>query len=163
MSTIGVIWSKAVERRRPALLLLAAFIIAGIVIIAVGEILEQGWTRIVGAGLISVASIAFGVLIGWSKPFGERIWAVAGRLRQPIVLVLTIIIAGPLVSGLALVFAGAIVSAGGDRPVLTATALLISLTFIALAAGTAVVSASLALRRRVEPSNSRPDVNGRGE
>ncbi len=146
METLATIWHRATEHRPAAIAGSVAVILLGVALIAIGEVFDWGWTRLVGAGVISIAAIAVGALFGWSDPLRPRIAGVMGSWSRAILMLLTVIMVAPLMIGLVMLFGGAIV--GG----ITATwsqllaGVFISMFFILITLGTVATAVSLAFR-----------------
>jgi hypothetical protein len=144
MSSLSTLWRRATENRTASVSACAAVVALGVVLIAVGEVLDWGWTRLIGAGVISVGSVLAGVLIGWSEPIRPRI---AGLLRQwsrAIVWLLTAIMVAPLLVGLLVAFGG--IANGADDWLLLGLGVLIVALMLGVTGVTVWLAVSLALR-----------------
>jgi hypothetical protein len=164
MDSISALWDRLTGRRRHGLIAAGAAIVAGTLLIAVGEIWEWGWTRLVGAFVISASGTLFGVLLGWSEPGWSRIRCVVRRSARPVVLVLAAIILAPLIVGLVVSFAGLF---GGDQEAgvgLLVAGSVVMVFLLAVTVGLAAEALRLALRAAA--SKNSPDSarsNGKHE
>jgi hypothetical protein len=116
----------------------------GVALIAVGEVLDWGWTRLIGAGVISIAAVMAGVLIGWSDPLRPGVLTVMASWKRLIFIVLTFIMVAPLFAGLIMLMGGAIVGGTGTDWYLVLSGVLLTLLLLALTLVTIIAAVKLA-------------------
>jgi hypothetical protein len=146
MDSIAALRDRLTGRRRHGLVAAGAAIVAGTLLIAVGETWEWGWTRLVGAFVISASGTLFGVLLGWSEPGWSRIRDVVRRSARLVLLVLAAIILVPLIVGLLVSFAGLF---AGDQEAgagLLVAGSVVMVFLLAVTVGLAAEALRLALR-----------------
>lgn len=159
MGRLTAIWTHATTNRPLWLTLSAGLVVLGVLLIADGEIQGWGWTRLIGAGVITVGSILFGVLVGWSDPVRPRITSTLYQLRKLIAVLLAVIMIVPLLVGLIVGVFGTV--AGGEAGwTVTLTGLILTLLLLALSAGTAGLALVQALRGL---DRSIPEQNGHAD
>ena len=146
MEALRSFWSKSTDNRMIAILAGSIGVLLGVAIIGVGEVLEWGWTRIVGAGLISVAGVYVGALIGWSDPIRPRIAQVLSSWSRTILVVLTLIMVAPMFAGLLMLLGGVVIGGVDAAWYLIFIGLLIALALFAMSLATVVLAFSLADR-----------------
>lgn len=101
----AVQWSDAGTQRR--LMWASGVCLAvGVLVIVVGVLARWGWTRIIGATLISVGGIGLGALVGLVPTRRDRVRAWLERWRTPIVVVSVLVFALPALLALAVVLVG---------------------------------------------------------
>jgi hypothetical protein len=146
MAALARLWNQALERRPMALGLCAAVVVLGVLLIAIGEVLEWGWTRLIGAGAISTGAVLFGVLLGWSDPLRPRVASVLRSWRRGIVLILTAIMILPLFIGLLLSFGGLIFGGADGNWYLLLLGILFVVLMLGISAATVAAALALALQ-----------------
>ncbi len=157
MASLATIWGRATANRKVSLPGCLAFVALGVLIIAVGEVQDWGWTRIVGATVISIGSIAAGALIGWSDPVRPRITYLISSWGKAIVAILTLIIVGPMLIALVVAFGGLIVGGAEADTGLMLIGVLIAVLLLGITLVTVASAFSLAMRGLWR---SRPDEAG---
>ncbi|MGI8687660.1 MAG: hypothetical protein ACR2M3_03685 [Thermomicrobiales bacterium] len=114
MSRFAVIWSDDKEQQRRLIYASSAVVAVGILLIVVGAIAGWGWTRIVGATLISVGGIVLGILVAFVEPRRQQLhtWLLVHRTTIAIIaaVLLVLPVVAALVAGLIGLFAS-----GGNR------------------------------------------------
>jgi hypothetical protein len=133
MDSLAGAWHRLIENRRLGVAASAAVIAAGVLIIATGEVLEWGWTRIIGAGAISLAAVALGGLLGWSDPIRPRLAGIIVSWSTILVAILAAIIVLPLLFGFITIFGGLILGAASITWYLVLAGIAVVLVFSALA------------------------------
>jgi hypothetical protein len=144
LSSLTTIWNQAANNRVASVLGSLVVVALGVVLIAVGEVLDWGWTRLIGAGVISIAAVIAGVLIGWSDPLRPGVLKVLASWKRSIVIVLTLIMVAPLFAGLVMLLGGAIVGGTGTDWYLVLSGVLLTLLLLALTVVTVVAAVKLA-------------------
>jgi hypothetical protein len=140
------VWNTSTQNRAVSLIAGSLVILAGVAVIAVGEILEWGWTRIVGAGLISIAAVYVGALIGWSDPLRPHIATVFSSWSRAILVALTLVMVTPMFIGLLMLVGGMIIGGVSASWYLILAGLLLTLALTAITLATVVLAFSLADR-----------------
>ncbi len=114
MIKLAVIWSDNKEQQRRLLSISSAVVAVGVLLIVVGAIADWGWTRIIGATLITVGGIVLGALVAFVEPRRQQVhtWLLVHHMSiaiiAAVILVLPVVVA--LVAGLVGLFTG-----GGNR------------------------------------------------
>jgi len=148
----AVIWSDDAAQQRRLIYASSAAVAVGVLLIVVGAIAGWGWTRIVGATLITVGGSVLGVLVAFVESRRQRLHAMVRAQRTTIAIVAAVILILPvvlaLVAALIGLFAGGSNRSGG---LLTAGAiigvfLLAATIFCTVIAIRATQRASLTLR-----------------
>jgi hypothetical protein len=166
MDAVKTIWVRAMANRPLSLGVSAAVVVFGILLIAIGEVLEWGWTRLIGAGIISFGAVAFGVIVGWSDPVRPRVATALRGWSRGIVLLLTLIMVAPLFVGYLLSFGGLIVGGSGDDWWVLLLGVLIIVFLLGVTAATVAVALTLALQGLNETAGAdadAPGANGRSD
>ncbi len=152
MTRRAVIWSDDAAQQRRLIYASSAAVAVGVLLIVVGAIAGWGWTRIVGATLITVGGSVLGVLVAFVESRRQRLHAMVRAQRTTIAIVAAVILILPvvlaLVAALIGLFAGGSNRSGG---LLTAGAiigvfLLAATIFCTVIAIRATQRASLTLR-----------------
>ncbi len=131
-----------------------ACLVVGVVVIVVGAVAGWGWTRIIGAVLITVGSGVLGALIAFVEPRRRearaRIMAARGLIAIVVAVVLILPVAIALVGAMIGLFSGA--GSGGMR----ALGALVALLLLVATVGSAVIAVRATQRagivRREVPS-----------
>ena len=76
----------------------AASVVVGVLVIVVGNLAGWGWTRIIGATMISIGGLGFGIVIGLVEPRRERLHTVIARQRTTIAIAIAVILVLPVVA-----------------------------------------------------------------
>ena len=152
MTRRAVIWSDDAAQQRRLIYASSAAVAVGVLLIVVGAIAGWGWTRIVGATLITVGGSVLGVLVAFVESRRQRLHAMVRAQRTTIAIVAAVLFVLPvvlaLVAALIGLFAGGSNRSGG---LLTAGAiigvfLLAATIFCTVIAIRATQRASLTLR-----------------
>jgi len=152
VTRLAVIWSDDAAQQRRLIYASSAAVAVGVLLIVVGAIAGWGWTRIVGATLITVGGIVLGTLVAFVEPRRQQVhtWLLMHRMTiaiiAAVILVLPVVLA--LVAALIGLFGGGSNRSGG---LLTAGAiigvfLLAATIFCTVIAIRATQRASLTLR-----------------
>src|SRR3954470_9959496 len=94
------LWAGETERRNQLMAASLAAVVIGVLLIVVGAIAGWGWTRIVGATLITVGGGVLGALIGLGAPHRARLRAGVVARRTLIAVIAAVVIALPVVLAL---------------------------------------------------------------
>ena len=141
MKRVRALWADEKEARNRLTIAAGACVAVGVLLIVVGVIASWGWTRIIGAGLITVGGGVLGVVLGLAEPRRQRLRARIIERRVVIAVIVTLILVLPVVLALVAVVIG--LFGGGDR----SAGLLIVGTIIALfLLAATVLSAVIAVR-----------------
>ncbi len=152
MSRFAMIWSDDTAQQRRLIYVSSAVVAVGVLLIVVGAIAGWGWTRIIGATLITVGGTVLGILVAFVEPRRQRLHARLRAQRTTIAIIAAVILALPvvvaLIAALIGLFAGGSNRSGG---LLTAGAiigvfLLAATIFCTVIAIRATQRASLTLR-----------------
>lgn len=119
-------------------------------VIVVGAVAGWGWTRIIGATLISVGAGALGVLAGLVEPRRRQIGAWLRQRKAVITLVAAVVLVLPAVVALIGAIVG-LVAASGQRAGLLALGLLTALALLAATAISAAIAVRATLRAGQRP------------
>lgn len=145
MNTLNAMWARLAQNRSASIGTGLGVVALGVLLIGIGESNGWGWTRILGAGVISLAAALVGSLIGWSDPVAPGFRRALSAWKQVIIVLLTLIIAGPLLAGMLALLGSAMVGASIAWFQL-ALGVLITVFLFAITLATVVTAASLALR-----------------
>lgn len=121
-----------------------ALIVIGVLAITVGNLAGWGWTRIIGATLISVGGLGVGALVALIDPRRERVRVAIARRRTTIALVAAVVLVLPVILVLVAALAG--LFAGGGGAALRAVGALIAVFLLAVSVASAVIAVR-AIRR----------------
>ncbi|HEY8291962.1 MAG TPA: hypothetical protein VIG44_05720 [Thermomicrobiales bacterium] len=100
MTKLAVIRSDDRAQQRRLIYASSAVVAVGVLLIVVGAIAGWGWTRIVGATLITVGGIVLGVLVAFVEPRRQRVHARLRAQRTTIAIIAAIILVLPVVVAL---------------------------------------------------------------
>jgi drug/metabolite transporter (DMT)-like permease len=151
VNRVATIWSSLSDERQRRRLIIGALaaVVAGVALIAGGQLAGADWTRIFGVILITVGGVGLGVILG----AGPRVWeTVAPRLaalRRPLVLVLAAVFGLPVTVALLAGLPGAFGSEG--HAALTVAGSLILLAFVAATVVAVVIAIRAGLRADAGP------------
>jgi hypothetical protein len=164
MDGLKTVWDRMTLNRLVSVLASLAVVLFGVVLIAVGELLDWGWTRIIGAGLISAAAVLVGALVGWSDPLRPHVTSVFSNWSRSIIVLLTLIMVGPLLGALLLLFGGLIVRSTEHDWYLMLAGVLTTVTLLGITVITVATAVTLALRGlwKTRPEDA-ARTNGRSE
>jgi hypothetical protein len=126
--------SGEVKQRRQAMSISIALAAVGMIVIVVGEIAARGWTRVIGAALISVGGVGLGVLTGLIPTRREPMLDRLRRWRTGIVVLAVVVLVLPILVALAAGVIGTFTGGGGSTALKVAGALTGLLMFAAVAA-----------------------------
>ncbi len=152
MSRLAAIWSDDPAQQRRLIYASSVVVAVGVLLIVVGAIAEWGWTRIVGATLITVGGTALGILIAFVEPRRQRLHARLRTQRTTIAMIAAVLLALPVVLALVAAFIGLVAGSGNRSGGLLAAGTVIALFLLAatvfstLIAIRATQRASLTLR-----------------
>jgi hypothetical protein len=137
--------SGEVKQRRQAMAIAMVLAAVGIIVIVVGEIADWGWTRVIGATLISVGGVGIGVLTGLIPTRREAMLDWLRRWRTVVVVLAVVVLVLPILVALAAGVIGAF-TGGGGTAALKVTGALISLLMFAAVAASAWIGVQATLR-----------------
>jgi hypothetical protein len=107
------LWAGETTQRNRLMAGSLAAVVIGVLLIVVGAIAHWGWTRIVGATLITVGGGVLGALIGLGAPHRERVRAGIVAQRTLIAIVAAILLALPVIAALIAAIVGRFAKCGG--------------------------------------------------
>jgi hypothetical protein len=162
VETVRSFWITSSKNRTIAILAGLGLTLLGVAVIAIGEVMGWGWTRIVGAGAISVFAIYVGALVGWSDPARPKIAAIARSWSRAILVALTAIMVAPMLAGLIILPGGAIVGGIDGSWYLVLAGILLALFLLMISAFAIVHSFILADRGlwRARSTDNSADSSG---
>ncbi|MEX2425543.1 MAG: hypothetical protein WD401_02155 [Thermomicrobiaceae bacterium] len=164
MTTLVTLWNQATERRFRSALIGLGVILSGVVLIAIGAVVEWGWTRLIGAGAISLASVFVGALVGWSDPVRPRIAAVFSSWSRILLALLAFVMMAPLFIGLLALFGGLFVALDDTSWLSLFAGTVITLFLLIITLLTVALALPLAFRGLRKSSAEVPsDSNGQDE
>ncbi len=100
MSKFAVIWSDDAVQQRRLIYASSAVVVVGVLLIVVGAIAGWGWTRIVGATLITVGGIVLGALVAFVEPRRQQVHAWLRAQRTTIAIIAAVLFVLPVVLAL---------------------------------------------------------------
>lgn len=136
-----------------------AAIAVGIVVIVVGAIVGWGWTRIIGATLITLGGLLVGTLVGLTAPRRERMRAMIARARWTIAWIAAALFVLPVVVALGAGIVG-VIAATGNVGWRVAGAMLALALLIATVLSTLI--ALRAVRTAGRRTTTTPNITGEG-
>jgi hypothetical protein len=157
VDSISSAWAYLTAQRRSALIGSAAVVVVGVLLIAVGEVRDWGWTRLVGAGLISAAATLFGVLLGWGDAGFGSLRATVRKSARLIVIVLAAIVVLPVTLGLLISLAGLFTSGQDNSGGVLVAGSVVTAFMLAITVGLAYEALRLAVRSA--SGEYRPDAS----
>lgn len=132
------LWVRvAADTKRLTAATVAAMVI-GVLVIVVGNFAGWGWTRIIGATLISIGGLGFGAVIAFVEPRRERLRAEITRRRTVIAIVVALVLVLPVAVVLAAAVIGLFLNGGGGAGLRTGGTLVGLFLLIASVASTAI-------------------------
>ncbi|MCA1666007.1 MAG: hypothetical protein LC793_01085 [Thermomicrobia bacterium] len=152
MSRFAMIRPNDTAQQRRLIAASSAVVAVGIAVIVVGAIAGWGWTRVIGALLITVGGIALGTLIAFVEPRRQQLRAHLLAQRTTIAVIAAVLLVLPVVVALGASFIGLVVGSGNRSGALLTAGALIGLFLLAatlfstLVALRATQRASLTLR-----------------
>ncbi len=114
VARLAAIWSDDKEQQRRSIYVSGAVVAVGVLAIVVGAIAGWGWTRIVGATLITVGGTVLGALVAFVEPRRQRPHARLRALRATIAIIAAVLLVLPVVAALVAALIG-LFAGGGDR------------------------------------------------
>lgn len=153
----AVRWGDAGTQRR-LLWASGACLAVGVLVIVVGVLARWGWTRIIGATLISVGGVGLGALIGLVPTRRERARAWLARWRAPIVIVSVVVLVLPMIVALAVGLVGLLAGRSGVGVSATIGGALVALMLLGATALCVVIAAQAIFRipARTQPTGEEP-------
>jgi hypothetical protein len=151
------LWAGETAQRNRAMAGSLAAGVIGVLLIVVGAIAHRGWTRIVGATLITVGGGVLGALIGLGAPHRERVRAGIVAQRTLIAIVAAILLALPVIAALIAAIVGLFAKSGGRGAAALAGGTVITL-FLLIASLFGVAIAIRAVQRATFTRTERPQT-----
>ena len=131
MTKLAMIQPDDTAQQRRLIYVSSAVVAVGIVVIVVGVIAGWGWTRIVGASLITVGGIALGILIAFVEPRRQRLHARLRAQRTTIAIIAAVILVLPVVAALIAALIGLFTGTGSRSGGLLAAGAIIGVFLLA--------------------------------
>jgi hypothetical protein len=138
------------EPRARRIVASAAIVAAGVILITVGAIADWGWTRIVGAAVITIAGAYLGVLIGFIGPQRALMRAAFNGNRTLIAVIVGVVLVLPVVVALCAAFVGLIARSSASAGLVSLGTLVALVLLVATLFSTVVAlrATARALHRR---------------
>jgi amino acid transporter len=148
------------KQRSQAMAISIALVAVGVILIVVGALAGWGWTRVIGAGLISVGGIGLGVLLGLIPTRREQVLAQPRRWRTGIIVLAVIVFVLPILVTLVAGVIGAFTGGGGNATphVLGTLIALLLLAAVAASAWIGVRATLRATRTDTEPAQPKEEA-----
>ncbi len=112
--------------------------VVGVLVIVVGNLAGWGWTRIIGATLISIGGLGFGAVIAFVEPRRERLRAEITRQRTLIAIVAALVLVLPVAVVLVAAVVGLFLNGSGGAGLRTGGTLVGLFLLIASVASTVI-------------------------
>jgi hypothetical protein len=122
------------KQRNQAMTLSIALIVLGVLLIVTGALTDWGWTRVIGATIITVGGIGAGVLLGLIPTRREAVLARLRQWRSGVIALAVIVLVLPILIALAASVIGAFLHGGGAAAAHVLGTLIGVLLFAAVAA-----------------------------
>jgi hypothetical protein len=151
------LWAGETAQRNRAMAGSLAAGVIGVLLIVVGAIAHWGWTRIVGATLITVGGGVLGALIGLGAPHRAQIRAGIIAQRTLIAVIAAAIIALPVIVALIAAIIGLFARSGGRGAASLAGGTVLAL-FLLIASLFSVIIAIRAVQRATFTRTERPQT-----
>ncbi len=116
MARLAVIWSDDTAQQRRLIYASSVVVAVGVLLIVVGAIAGWGWTRIVGATLITVGGIVLGTLVAFVEPRRQQVHTWLLMHRMTIAIIAAVILVLPVVLALVAALIG-LFGGGSNRSV----------------------------------------------
>lgn len=153
------LWVRETARRNQLMTAALAGVAIGVLLIVIGAIADWGWTRIVGAMLITVGGGTLGTLVGLSAPHRQQARAWIIERRTLIALIAAAIIVVPVILALVAAVIGLFARGGGRGGAALAGGTVIALFLLAASLFSALI-AIRAVRRATYNRAERPGAGG---
>jgi hypothetical protein len=151
------LWAGETAQRNRLMAGSHAAVVIGVLLIVVGAIAGWGWTRIVGATLITVGGGVLGALLGLGAPHRAQIRAGVVAQRTLIAVIAAIILALPVIAALVAALVGLFAKSGGRGAGSLAGGTILAL-FLLIASLFSVMIAIRAVQRATFTRTERPQV-----
>lgn len=149
-------WFGTAQRNRLMAGSVAA-VVVGVLLIVVGALADWGWTRIIGATLITVGGGVLGTLVGLGAPHRARIRAGIVEQRTVIAVIAAVVLALPVILALVAALVGPFAKSGGRDAAALAGGTAIAL-FLLAASMFSTLIAIRAVRRATFTRTERPQA-----
>jgi hypothetical protein len=151
------LWAGETAQRNRVMAGSLAAVVVGVLLIVVGTLAHWGWTRIVGATLITVGGGVLGALIGLGAPHRAQIRAGIIAQRTLIAVIAAAIIALPVIVALIAAIIGLFARSGGRGAASLAGGTVLAL-FLLIASLFSVIIAIRAVQRATFTRTERPQT-----
>jgi hypothetical protein len=151
------LWAGETAQRNRVMAGSLAAVVVGVLLIVVGTLAHWGWTRIVGATLITVGGGVLGALIGLGAPHRAQIRAGIIAKRTLIAVIAAAIIALPVIVALIAAIIGLFARSGGRGAASLAGGTVLAL-FLLIASLFSVIIAIRAVQRATFTRTERPQT-----
>jgi len=131
VARLAVIWSDDTAQQRRLIYASSAVVAVGVLLIVVGAIAGWGWTRIVGATLISVGGIVLGALVAFVEPRRQQVHTWLLMHRMTIAIIAAILLVLPVVLALVAALIGLFTGSGNRSGGLLAAGTIIGVFLLA--------------------------------
>ncbi len=132
------LWARVAEDTKRLTTATVVAMAVGVLVIVVGNFAGWGWTRIIGATLISIGGLGFGAVIAFVEPRRERLRAEITRQRTLIAIVAALVLVLPVAIVLAAAVVGLFLNGGGGAGLRTGGTLVGLFLLIASVASTVI-------------------------
>jgi hypothetical protein len=151
------LWAGETAQRNRLMAGSLAAVVIGVLLIVVGAVAHWGWTRIVGATLITVGGGVLGALLGLGAPHRAQIRAGVVAQRTLIAIIASIILALPVIVALVAALVGLFAKNSGRGAGSLAGGTAIAL-FLLIASLFSVMIAVRAVQRATFTRTERPQT-----
>lgn len=145
MNFLRAALSGEAKQRQQAIAISIALVAIGVVVIVVGALAGWGWTRVIGAGVITVGGVGLGILLGLIPTRREQVLAQLKRWRTGVVVLAVIVLVLPILVALAAGVIGAF-TGGGENATPLVLGTLIGVLLFAAVAGSAWIGVRATLQ-----------------
>lgn len=157
MTRLRALWAGETARRNRLMVAAITAVAVGVLLIVLGAIADWGWTRIVGATLITIGGGVLGTLVGLGAPHRERVRAGIITRRTPIAVIAAVILALPVVLALVATVIGLFAERGGRGAASLAGGAVIALFLLAASLFSALIAVG-AVRHAAYNRTERPQT-----
>ncbi|MCA1726049.1 MAG: hypothetical protein LC748_17735 [Thermomicrobia bacterium] len=131
VTKLAVIWSDDTAQQRRLISVSSAVVAVGILVIVGGAIAGWGWTRVIGATLITVGGIVLGALVAFVEPRRQQVHTWLLMHRMSIAIIAAVILVLPVVVALVAGLIGLFTSNGNRSGGLLAAGMIIGVFLLA--------------------------------
>ena len=157
VARVRSLWAGETAQRNRLMTGSLAAVVVGVLLIVVGALVHWGWTRIVGATLITVGGGVLGALLGLGAPHRQQMRAGIVAQRTLIAVAAGIVLALPVILALAAAVIGLFAKSGGRAAASLAGGTVIAL-FLLIASLFSVIIAIRAVQRATFKRTERPQT-----